>query len=389
MTDEISRKSTSSDVSLSESELLAIEYELNLSTTSANIPRQPRSFYRPIPKSYQWYQLIMPLLPDSRYLYFFRVTKNQYKYILEELIGTNDRQLQYGNVSIEKKLHMYLYFVGNNPYVVEFDDRFAISNPMKFVRIVADVITTHLYSKFVKWLSAFDKVRIKSQFEEFSGFKNIIGTVDGTHIQIIAQGKYKAGYISRKCIYAINATFVCDYDLKILFASIGCPGSYHDNKVWEYTPIFNSPEAYFTGLDIILGDTAYSETKFLVAPYKAVKRSEREKADFNYWHSRARVRAEHLIGYLKSKWKLLGTIIRVKDLTNKVLLIKSVVPVQNMLIDYNRRNCLPLEQIVDIDDDFESDLNIVRNLPQHMALGGHRASRVAANRKDLMRTQKI
>ena len=105
-----------------------------------------------------------------------------------------------------------------------------------------------------------------------------------------------------------------------------------------------------------------------MAPYKAVRASERREADFNYWHSRARVRVEHLIGYLKSKWKLLGTIVRVKSLTDKVIIIKSVAPLHNMLIEFNTLNNLPLEIIHETEDDFESDLEIVRNLPQHNAL---------------------
>ena len=36
----------------------------------AKIPKQPRSFYQPIPRSHVWYNQMVPQLPLQRYLFF-------------------------------------------------------------------------------------------------------------------------------------------------------------------------------------------------------------------------------------------------------------------------------------------------------------------------------
>jgi len=246
------------------------------------IPRQRRSFYSSIPKQTQWYTLIVPNLPPNRYRFFFRMSTEQFDFVLREVMAITSTHEPFSQVPIKKMLHMYLYQVGNNAYLAEMDDRFACASPQKFTKYIATVLAGPLYKKFVRWPDAEEKERIKLQWEDFTGFKNIIGAVDGTHIQILGNGKYKAGYTSRKCVYAVNLTVVCDFNLRILYASIGCPGSYHDNRVWKYTPIFKKPQHFFDGYDVLLGDSAYTDSQYLISPYRVPSATDREKITFNY-----------------------------------------------------------------------------------------------------------
>ena len=380
---------TDSSCSSVESDIMIVAFYY-IRQQSNTITKRQRTFYTPIPKNVWWYQLMVPNLPVDRYRFFFRMIPMQFNYLLSLLLATDDPLLYKGTTSPEKKLHMYLYMEGNNPYNAEFSDRFAFADPIAVAYDMAKLINKDLYKKFVTWPTEAEKQVIKAQFEEFTGFKNIIGAVDGTHMQIIGTGKYKAGYTSRKCIYAINTTIVCDFNLKVLYASIGCPGSYHDNHVWEYTPVFNNPDRYFAGHDILLGDTAYTESQYIVAPYKAVRHNNSEKATFNYWHARGRVKSENTIGLIKGKWKIAGSTIRLKSIAKDVVFIKSIIPVHNILIHYNQSNQLALElEFILAGDNYISDHNEAETLQQHRPPPRNRISLNAAERKELMRVQKI
>ena len=237
------------------------------------------------------------------------MTGVQFDFVLNnvEIAIANDEVLQQQilrtGVPLQKQLHVYLYYIGHNAYLAEIDDRFALASPAKFAKNIATILCGKLYREWVRWPNESEKTRIKALWQDFTGFKNVIGAVDWTHIQILGNGKYKAGYTSRKCVYAINLTIVCDFELRILYASIGCPGSYHDKRVCKYTPVFKRPGQYFNGHDVLLGDSAYTDGQYLVSPYRMTDRSNRIKATFNHWHARGRVKVENTIGLIKSKNK--------------------------------------------------------------------------------------
>ncbi len=91
----------------------------------------------------------MPNLPDSIYLFFFRCTRVQFEFILNEIKDVvKDVPLQ-SNLPLRKMLHIYLYCVGNNAYITEMNDRFAVSNSMYQTKCLASVFCNELYSKFV------------------------------------------------------------------------------------------------------------------------------------------------------------------------------------------------------------------------------------------------
>ena len=286
---------------------------------------------------------------------------------------------------IRQQLHMYLYCVGNNPYATEMADQFAFSSPLNVVYNVAELINEHLYCELVKWPSEHEKSIIKQDFESFTGFKNIIGAVDGTHVVIGGIGKFRAGYTTRKCMYAINVTIVCDFYKHILFAAVGCPGAYHDNRVFEYTDLFLNPGNYFKQRDIILGDSAYRASNQMVVPY--ISPVESSNISFNYLHARGRVKVENTIGLWKGKFKINGTAMRQKKLINVVVLVKSTIPIHNFIIKYNRSNDIE-DETADDEHSENTNQSEIEQLTQHRSLNA-RVSLNAHNRREQMKNTNV
>jgi len=58
--------------------------------------------------------------------------------------------------------------------------------------------------QFISWPSNDEAQIIMRKFEEASGFPNIIGAIDGTHIRIEAPKKNPVDYINRKGYHSIQ-----------------------------------------------------------------------------------------------------------------------------------------------------------------------------------------
>lgn len=86
---------------------------------------------------------------------------------------------------------------------------------------------------------------------------------------------------------------------------IGCPGSCHDAHVWKISPIFKaiiSSQVEVAENALILGDSAYPLSKFLMTPYRDNGHLTGEEKQFNYYLSSTRVFIEQAYGILKKKF---------------------------------------------------------------------------------------
>ena len=183
-----------------------------------------------------------------------------------------------------------------------------------------------------------------------AGLDNIMGCIDGTHIEIQGIGQYRCAYTTRKLIYAINTTIVCDSYKRIRFASVGCPGAYNDCRVFDYTPFALNSEAILGVNSVLLGDSAYTLTKHMVVPYSTPNSVQKA---FNYIHAKTRVTVENAFGLLKGKWKICASKVRIKrSVVDTVAPIRASIVLHNVCIN----ECIPeldpvsLEELLDFQE---------------------------------------
>lgn len=128
--------------------------------------------------------------------------------------------------------------------------------------------------------------------------------MDGTHIQIDPPKRSKDDYINRKKIISICLQAICDANRKFIDICVGYPGSVHDSRVFENSDIYQRlPNA--CGNYIILADSAYRCTQYVLTPYRDNGRMTREQKKFNMVFSSGRVIVEHSFGNLKNKFRQL------------------------------------------------------------------------------------
>jgi len=106
-------------------------------------------------------------------------------------------------------------------------------------------------------------------------------------------------YFTQKQCYAISATLVCDDNKKVRYLNVGWPGSVHDQRVYQNSVLNRNPGDYFSDLEYILGDSAYSPSPTMVPAYKKFGGQvtlAHGQIFFNDLLSRPRSMIEHTIG---------------------------------------------------------------------------------------------
>jgi hypothetical protein len=138
--------------------------------------------------------------------------------------------------------------------------------------------------------------------------QSCIGAIDGLLIKTRCPGKnetnkprdYKSGHYKR---YGLNAQVVCDRHLRILFASIMCPGKTNDVNAYRHSKIAELIESLPVGY-FVVGDNAYVNSNHLLVPYPGENIPDDEDA-FNFFLSQLRIRVENTFAQLVGKWGVL------------------------------------------------------------------------------------
>lgn len=95
---------------------------------------------------------------------------------------------------------------------------------------------------------------------------------------------------------------ICDVDKWIIGAHVSCSGSWTDSLIFERMDVYKEPHDHFSPWRYLLADSAYGTC---IPPYKAPAANLPENKDFNFSLAKSRVRNEHCIGILKSRWGFL------------------------------------------------------------------------------------
>jgi hypothetical protein len=143
-------------------------------------------------------------------------------------------------------------------------------------------------------------------------FPNVVGAIDGTHVQIVTPDKKKYNadlYFNRKGFHSVVLQGMCDDRGIFINANVGQPGSSHDSRVFRLSSFWqgmhsdgedgiraNFPEDHF-----ILADAAYAIREWLLPAYKGI--IDGKKLIYNYIHSAVRMVVERALGRLKGRWR--------------------------------------------------------------------------------------
>ncbi|XP_025162707.1 putative nuclease HARBI1, partial [Harpegnathos saltator] len=186
---------------------------------------------------------------------------------------------------------------------------------LKSVRRVTRALV-HLAPIFITWPK---EERIEEVFKGFamlSGFSKVIGSLDGTHINIKALSINPECYINRKGHHSIQLQAICDHELRFIHCLAGHVGSVHDQRVFrlsEVSEFIQDPEKFphhiINNIINIVADAAYSLHNHVMTPYQDNGHLTDRQKNYNFCHSSARTTIERAFGLLKGRFRSLLTIL--------------------------------------------------------------------------------
>lgn len=84
-----------------------------------------------------------------------------------------------------------------------------------------------------------EQAEIKTQFAAMSGFPNVIGAIDCTHVAIRAPSENEFAYVNRKHVHSINVQIICDSNMTLTNIVARWPGSTHDSFILTHSSVGN------------------------------------------------------------------------------------------------------------------------------------------------------
>ena len=220
--------------------------------------------------------------------------------------------------SVEKKVAAALWRLANGHSYRTITLGMGTSSVMKYTHDFCEVLCD-ARKTFIRLPSSSELPHIIQKFGLRSKIPNVIAAVDGSHIPVLVLIQNKEDYFNRKHRYSILMQGLVGPDLQFFDVFVDVPGSVHDSCLLRLSKfggdmfdehILQEPTLILEGMEvkpIILGDSAYPVTRWLIPPYKKLQNMSRESRRFNDEHVRGREPVERAFGVLKGRWRILNT----------------------------------------------------------------------------------
>ncbi|CAI7845620.1 unnamed protein product [Closterium sp. NIES-54] len=143
-------------------------------------------------------------------------------------------------------------------------------------------------------------------FCAIKGVPNVIGAIDGTHIQIKGMEAHRGDYFYRKSVYSMQLQVTCDSKGVIWDYMVGNPGSMQDQRVFSTSDLHGRLESAEIAPYQLVGDAAYPLKSYMLTPLHAPRRRLMKKWEqtYNYVQFATCMVVERTIGAPKGRWRL-------------------------------------------------------------------------------------
>nr|XP_055058042.1 uncharacterized protein LOC129442166 [Misgurnus anguillicaudatus] len=225
-------------------------------------------------------------------------------------------------VSVQKRVAVALWRLGTQVEYRTIAHLFGLgrSTVHAITREFCKAVCQHLQPIFVSFPNANESEQIIDSFLHQWGFPQVVGCLDGTHIQIDRpDGPNATAYYNRKGFYSIVMQAVVDHKGIFRDVCIGWPGSVHDARVFVNSGLYRKaqrgtlfppiPSKRIEGVDIpllILADPAYPLLSWIQKPYSDNGHLTDAQRHFNFKLSQSRMAVEMAFERLKRRWRSLA-----------------------------------------------------------------------------------
>ena len=251
----------------------------------------------------------------------FRMSKEAFNRLCVELSphilkrDTNFRKA----IKVRHRVAMTLYWLADTAQCRMIANLFGVgkSTVCGIVKQVCEVIVRIPLPRYIYVPRSRQEVQEKIEgFESWAGFPQVVGAVDGCNVPIIGAEQIPDDYISRKGFHLLILQGLVDFDYRFLDICVGWPGKVHDARVFKNSTLFALCCAWtflppdmsvmISGVRVpplILGDSAYALSEWLMKPYTDCGNLSPDESIFNIKHRTTRVVVENAFGWLKERFR--------------------------------------------------------------------------------------
>ena len=294
------------------------------------------------PRRQNWFKnlLASPAL-DFLWKEHFRVTRETFEFLCDLVrVKLQKQQTRFRvPVSVEERVGLALWRLATGNSYRSCGLQFGLGkSTAKVICSEFEQAIFDLRDRFIKFpLTSEENGEKIDEFEELYGIPQIVGAIDGCHIDINAPTQNHEDYFNRKQHYSVNLQAIVDANLKFIHATVGYPGSIHDARVLrlsglydfaENEQILSCPVRNVSGTDVgplLAEDSAYPLTTWLMKPFPDRGRLTPKQRKFNLKFSTLRCVVEGAFGVLKSRWRITLKTIEQKTITLKKTVIAACV----------------------------------------------------------------
>ena len=275
---------------------------------------------------------------DLEFLHHFRVNRDHFLTFHNTLNSSIVGEL------LELDLLLLLNFLGCNGNGQSFFrsiHQFNLAYGSIEIRITnATNLILQVKDVHISWPDVNERDIIRTSIMKKFHFPYCVGMVDGTLFPLRCRPHLFPGdYWSRKNCYALTGLIFSDHNKKIRASSLGWPGRCHDNRMWRNHKFLDEPQHYFSNLEYLLADSAFTPSNIIVPSFKRKPGVELPpiQSEFNTLVAKCRYLNENTIGILKGKFPYLrgmSTCIKTNEDIKRVLgRITVFIIFHNVLID--------------------------------------------------------
>ncbi|XP_064214207.1 uncharacterized protein LOC135266827 [Tribolium castaneum] len=242
----------------------------------------------------------------------FRVTIEAYEQLLQTVGPYLMRQAATGRstVQVEKQLLSVIWILVTPDSYRSVGERFGLAKSSLsqcFKRVVK--ILNAVAPTIIKWPEGMQLQNVERRFHAFARMPHCIGAIDGTYVEIKAPKEDPQSYITRKCNYAFTLQAIAVPSLKFTDAFIGYPGSVSDSRIFKNSDFYNAVNAnmghYFAEEHYLIGDKAYPNLPWCIAPYINRGNLNAAQVYFNTVHAQTRQVIERSFALLFGRFRRL------------------------------------------------------------------------------------
>ncbi|XP_054167338.1 putative nuclease HARBI1 [Oppia nitens] len=143
----------------------------------------------------------------------------------------------------------------------------------------------------------------KEDFYKLKRFPNVIGAIDGTHVEILAPPQnIEADYVNRKFRHTINVQAVANARLEFIDIVAKYPGRTHDAFIWQNSGLRRQLQQR-PNIGWLLGDSGYPLEPQLMTPLSEPRTPAQIR--YNTAHMSTRNVVERAFGVLKMRFRCL------------------------------------------------------------------------------------